>query len=234
MASGDPWIEQAGATPVALDAIVSPLRYDVLVRRDFFAWLAEREAEGDALVRAARDHPYFEWFRRLWCVAYAPQLLHDDRALDAAFGERVRRTRSLYRNFVERGFDRQHPVTLRSAVVIGPTPSGKRLVRRLYAGDGCHRLALLMLAGRTHLEPGEYRVRRFVRLAPPDSTVRLLRPLRVPADEYLRFVAAGYGLRPAGSFDDLLSAAKAEIPEQADEVHRVLEIDRPFLEDHLT
>jgi len=73
------------------------------------------------------------------------------------------------------GFDPAHPVELHAGHRVRETHTGKRITRALYAGDGNHRLALLMAAGHDELLPGQYRVKRYRSLVPTDSTGFLLR-----------------------------------------------------------
>ena len=72
-----------------------------------------------------------------------------------------------------------------------PTTTGKRLARELYAGDGNHRLALLIAAGQTTLLPSQYRIRRYRRLTPSDTTPVLLAALDLDEHRYLAFLRMG-------------------------------------------
>jgi len=82
------------------------------------------------------------------------------------------------------GFDSAHPIALNAGELVHPTASGKRTAAELYAGDGCHHLALLMCAGRERLEPGEYVVRRFVEYTPRDNIGLLLAALGGQAGDH--------------------------------------------------
>ena len=58
--------QRPGTVDVLLDELVSPLRYDVVVRQQFFAFLdanAELLDEFSDLVIEARGQPYFLWYR---------------------------------------------------------------------------------------------------------------------------------------------------------------------------
>src|SRR6266487_6462296 len=110
---------------------------------------------------------------------------------DLAYRQRLRDAASLYRSVQEHGFDGgRYPLLLRAVPPGAATASGKLVPRRLYGGDGCHRLALLLHLGHRTLPPAWYRVRTVA--APLDNTGQLLGPLRVPAAAYYRFLALGY------------------------------------------
>ena len=232
---GDPWVHRRGREPVPLLPLVSPLRYDVVVRVAFLRLLEEHGATADRLSSslhdAALEHPYFVWYRDLFCPAWAPELLADDDVLRRAFAERVRATARLRDSFRADGFSTARPVTLLSGVAIGPTRTGKRLARRLFAGDGCHRPALLLADGRTELSGDMYRVRHFARLTPPDTTAHLVGALALAPDEHCRFVASGYGLDPVGDRTALLDAAARRGAALADEVRRVVEVDMAHVQE---
>jgi hypothetical protein len=86
------------------------------------------------------------------------------------------------------------------------------VTHRLFAGDGCHRLALLLGAGQAELLPSQYRVRRYLALVPADTTGPLLSRTGATWPDYRSFIALGY---PGGTSDP--------------EVEAVMAIDRPHL-----
>ncbi len=234
----------AGAAPVDLDDLVSPLRYDIVVRARFLEFLGERlDRAGrdlDGLVDEALSHPYHCWYTTIALARYRPREAADERRRLAAFRRRVRASLELLASFGRRGFDPRFPVSLRTAVPGAATATGKVVPRPLYAGDGCHRLALLLASGHKRLEPGWYRVLRDPLPAPIDNTRALLGPLRVGRDEYHRFLSLAYagagagaqdrtgGGRPAGR-DALLRHVAAHRPDRLRELLQVLEIDEPAL-----
>jgi len=81
-----------GDEPVALAELVSPLRYDVLVRARFLERLAERlERVGgdlDGAVREGLEHPYHTWFTTIALPRYRPREAASERRRQAAFRER--------------------------------------------------------------------------------------------------------------------------------------------------
>jgi hypothetical protein len=193
---GNPWRFEAARRPVSIHEIASPLRYDIAIRVSYLrfhsvhAELYDRDFE--AYLERAREHAYYVWFTSLWARIFSPHLLDDDVALARAFADRVRRTADLAASFARRGFDTRRPVTLFAGRHVHPTATGKRVSRDVFAGDGCHRLALLLAAGESELGPNQYRVKRFRDLVPVDTTHFLIRRLDLSMHEYLEFIRLGY------------------------------------------
>lgn len=223
-----------GSAPVPLDHVISPLRYDVVVRERFLRFLAAQgdplDIDVDAVVAAARDQEYHAWFRHVAIHHVRPGTAREA-DLEAAFRRRVVQTANLLGSFSARGFDARYPVTLRTAGA-GPvtTSTGKRLTGRLYASDGCHRLALLRMAGETVLRPEWYQVRTDPRWAPPDNTGALIPVLGISRAEHLAFVASGYTTAAVGDAAALLAHLAETGPAAAAEVAGLLALDAPLLE----
>ena len=225
---GNPWRYVRPGKDVGIGPLVSPLRFDVLLRGDFFRWYGEHRDlyRGDfgEFARRARDQEYFVWFERVMCPAWQPHVLEDERLLEDAWAHRLRASASLCDSFERRGFDERFPITLYEGRAVLATPSGKRVSRSVYAGDGNHRLALLMAAGQKTLMPGQYRVKRFRRLVPSDTTPQLVAALRVDRQRYVAFLRAGY---PALRIEDVngrIEIAGADGAIQ-DEVRNLVRID---------
>jgi hypothetical protein len=193
---GNPWRYRRVRDELPIAPLVSPLRFDVLLRKAFFEFYAERRelyrADFEEFARLAREHDYFVWFEQVMCPAWQPHVLADELLFAEAWATRLRAAAELYESFGRHGFDSRFPITVYEARTVLPTVTGKRITRTVYAGDGNHRLALLMAAGQTALQPSQYRVKRFRRMIPSDTTPRLVRALRVDEDRYLAFLRAGY------------------------------------------
>ncbi len=220
-----------GTRPVNLDRLVSPLRYDVLVRQRFLEGLrddwATYAAAPDAFADAAVGSDYFVWFREI-AAAHARIPAHDERRVHEAFRRRVHRSARLLERFLDRGFDPTYRITIR---VDGPqlTDTGKVLGGRPYPLDGCHRLALLRMTGTRDLDPEAYRVLLSER-PPMDNTDALLRSLRVTTHEYYAFVSLGY--IPGQSCTTragLLDAVRRHCPDALTEVRNILDRDERWL-----
>ena len=145
-----------GDKAIDIAQLISPLRYDVLVRAQFFEFLAtrtRRTSPTTALVVAAGSQPYAVWFREVAMARFRPWVLKDPAALRANFAERVLATRALQHSFAQNGFDPRTPVTLRVTTGSQPRTRERPSSRTVHVGDGGHRLALLLHAGGM-LQPG--------------------------------------------------------------------------------
>jgi hypothetical protein len=181
----DHLLGSVGSEPVAIAPLVSPLRYDVLVRAEFFdAVEAAPDPDAPEFVAAAAASDYGTWFRVVAIPRFRPELVGDVPGVEAAFAARVRAAVTLWRNFCVDGFDRHHPVTLRRPAPGATSTSGRPVDRELYLTDGCHRLALLLRSGHTALGPGEYRIGRRRLALLRDNTAALV-PLLAPGRDRL-------------------------------------------------
>ncbi len=219
-----------GQGPLDLNALISPLRYDVVVREEFIRsvrsdWaLYQRDFE--ALMAFALTSEYFFWFRSV-AVQHVGVPAQDPEALHRAFRRRVRRTLLLIEAFDRNGFDPKFPLVVRAATSV-PTSTGKHLAARFYPLDGCHRLALLRLAGLDELPAPYYRLVA-TSLPPLDNTLPLIRALHLDPARYYRYLAAGYGVPPASTRDQLLQELARSRPEAVAELEHVLAVDEPAL-----
>ena len=231
---GNPWRHRPGDREVPIAPLVSPLRLDVTLRLEFFRFYAEQRelyrADFGAFAELARRHDYFVWFERIMCPSWQPHVLDDERTFAAAWADRLRATAGLYDSFERDGFDTRFPITLYEGRHVLPTATGKRLTRQMYAGDGNHRLALLMARDRPALLPGQYRIRRFRTLVPSDTTPRLLEALRVDEHRYLAFLAMGYPSLRIERVDGRIEAHGTTDRAMLAEVRSLLRIDTPHLE----
>ena len=225
---GNPWRYVRPHEEIEIGPLVSPLRFDVLVRGDFFRWYGEQRAlyrnDFGEFARRARDQEYFVWFERVMCRAWQPHVLEDERLFDEAWARRLHAAASLYDSFERRGFDERFPITVYEGRNVLPTPSGKRLSRTVYAGDGNHRLALLMTAGQTTLLRSQYRIKRFRRLVPSDTTPRLVAALGVDRHRYVAFLRTGYPSLRIEEVDGRIEIAGADAA-TGDEVRNLVRID---------
>lgn len=218
-----------GVHPVSIDRLISPLRYDIVVRADFFRFLEDRwemlDQDFDACVSASRDHHYFAWFTEVHCRRLHPALLKDAATFDMAFRWRIRQSAELLYRFRTVGFAAWTPIVLHRGGRIGPCPTGKTVVRSLYAGDGCHRLALLRLTGRRWLSPEMYVVRTHRAYSPPDNTATLLQHLSIPEQEYVRFLSLGFSDSIHETRIGLLADVREHRPDRLPELKEVMRLD---------
>jgi hypothetical protein len=227
---------QPGREPIPIDQLISPLRYDILVRKRYFELLREQRELADedfeAFMDLSRQHPYFTWFTRVVVPGgNHPDMVGDDARLNAAFERRVRRSIELHDAFESAGYDRRRPIILRTGGEIAPTSTGKRLARRTYAGDGCHRLAWLRMAGVEVLEPRMYRLHVAPVFTPRDDTAALIRAMGISRRDYFSFLSLSYADRELPSEEALIGHVRSADADRLPELEQVIAIDAPRLSD---
>ena len=226
-------MHRPGEGDLSIERLISPLRYDVIVRERYFEFLAQNldlyHADfGEYMVRAQR-HEYFSWFRIIAYLHRFGSPPSEEWHVLRAFADRVRRTTDLYLAFRHDGFDARFPISVRQTTDEAETPSGKVLAPRFYPVDGCHRLALLHMSGRTTLPFDFYRIAP-ARRSPPDNTHTLLSTMRVTPREYYDFVSRGYTDKSFSEREPLLAHIRDESPELLVEVECLLAADEPLLD----
>lgn len=219
-----------GTERISIDQLISPLRFDVSIRIDYFCFFAERQdlfqRDFDAYLEGAYGHRYFVWFREIHCRRLHPELLRTEDTLNAAFVRRLRQSAALYRQFHSEGFDKRYPIMLHSGKSIRATGTLKTVKRDVYMGDGCHRVALLKLAGHKWLEPDMYITRTHATYLPPDNTGILLDHLGISLREYLDFLSMGYGDSRHMTQETLLDYIRNQQPHRLAEVMTILSCDQ--------
>ncbi|CCH79114.1 hypothetical protein BN12_4000006 [Nostocoides japonicum T1-X7] len=207
-----------GNEEICIERLISPLRYDVAVRAQFFAFLNACEDLSDAdVTEAARSQPYRVWFERVAMPRFRPWTLADSNLLESQFDERVLRSRSMARSFRDKGFDSRTPVMLRYHRGDVVTDSGVHVSAHLHVGDGGHRLALLMGSGQP-LQPAQFRVDPRPTSFVIDNTAILAEALDLSEAEYTRFVSAGYADEQFERLSDLLDHVSIVDPARVDEL----------------
>ncbi|HEX6787356.1 MAG TPA: flippase [Acidimicrobiales bacterium] len=220
--------QRPGTIDVILDELVSPLRYDVIVRQQFFAFLdanVDLLEEFRDLVIEARHEPYYIWFRDI-VVGDRTKLLKG-RSLDEAFADQVERVLAVRARF-NPADESWGELLLRELPAGTETTTGKTVGPRFVPVDGCHRIALLRHHGRKILPAGTYRLvgdRQSAR----DNTAILVPKLRLTEAEYLDYLAMGFDEDTPDSFAALVAAVAAHHPERSAELESVISIDLPLL-----
>ena len=211
-----------GSHVIDIPQLISPLRYDVMVRSQLFTLLDSLRGESAATIaNTARQTPYFVWFRRVECERFAPHLLRNPDQLNQKFTERVMRALTTLKSFEATGFDTRHPVTLVETSGPQVADSGAAVSQTLHIADGCHRLALLLRDGQ-ELAPEMYRVQS---AAGPilDNTAILLRHLDLAEEDYARFLSHHFADKSYAHVSELRGAVASHSPSLLSELDRVLE-----------
>jgi hypothetical protein len=215
-----------GVDHLVVDELVSPLRYDVLVRADLFAAMKDAGSLDESFVEAvASDSAYGVWFKNIAVARFHPHLLTDEQALRSALRARVRAAIRLWRSYSRQGFDRRHPILVRAALPGARTATGKHVSRAFHVSDGCHRLALLLASGYRELPPSHYRVDARRLPAIPDNTARLIGPLAIDESEYARFIGRGFGIHDVDDVVGLLTAVEHHQRDLLDDVVQIVRAD---------
>ena len=179
---------------LSINELVSPLRYDIFIRRDFLQFVRDRHSlfhsDFEAFLDEAMQQSYFGWFKHVLCARRAPELLDDPGGLRASFADRVTAAEALLASVEERGIDKSYPILLKTGLVVRPSRSGCRVSLPCYLGDGCHRLAMMVLEGWKTLPPEYYRVLYFPVYRPLDNTSRLRKHFGLYGQRYIEFLSS--------------------------------------------
>jgi hypothetical protein len=91
------------------------------------------------------------------------------------------------------------------------SPISHPVSARIFAGDGCHRLALLLKQGTTILRPDQYET------------------LDVSSPEYAAFISASFTDTHHNRLEDLLDDVAKRSPWRLGELREILSTDHPSL-----
>ncbi|HEY1383986.1 MAG TPA: hypothetical protein VGF43_10245 [Dongiaceae bacterium] len=225
-----------GEAPVDIERLISPLRYDVVVRKRFFDLLQDERAlyerDPERFVSIAARSGYYTWFEKVYCRRFEPALLRNDPARRAAFRKRVHASARLYSSFEQHGFIANRRIILRTGCEILPADSGKLVSANIFAGDGCHRLALLLKSGIRTIEPAQYVLKVSPRYSPLDNTALLLNALPLSMPEYAAFLSASYSTGRHESLEELVDAVGTGRPQRLIELKQVIAADLPSFHVH--
>jgi O-antigen/teichoic acid export membrane protein len=179
-----------GTEPIPVDQLISPHRSDILARKAVFDLAAEHRdiLDTDEFFDLAGRSLYGAWFRKIVVpgLGLAGVSEQDQEVL---FRQAVSRAAHLFVSFEANGFDTQHPITV-ARVPAGTKISGRSLAEdRWVPVDGCHRLALLVRSGLTHIPVDHY-------VIDPDgdrrhNTARMSEALGHTESEVVEFLARG-------------------------------------------
>ena len=222
---------------IDIASLICPLRYDVIVRRDFLTfYTAHRDlyrSDFNAFVDLVKQGSYYTWFVKSESIRTKPHLLDDPDGLWIRFVDKIRKAAELYESMVNGGFDEQFPIILKTAEhLLPPTgdrrapPTGKFLSDRYFLADGCHRLATLMTMGYNVLPYEYFRIMCFREFNPFDSTSLLARSLPITPSAYFTFLSSRY-CHPFvfEDRDSFLEYLKVHKPKDVDELLSVIRVD---------
>lgn len=146
-----------GAEPIPVDQLISPHRSDILARKAVFDLAAEHRAilDTDEFFELASQSLYGVWFRTIVVPGLGLAGVPEQEQV-TLFRQAVSRATHLFLSFEANGFDNQHPITV-ARVPAGTNVGGRSLAEdRWVPVDGCHRLALLVRSGQSHIAVDQY------------------------------------------------------------------------------
>jgi hypothetical protein len=218
------------AEPILIDRLICPLRYDLCVRIEFIRLLHHEWTLYQNDLAGFLDRPqsksYYIWFKEVACARYKPQIYRDEKLVGAAFVRRVHETARLWKSIDQHGYDSATPIRLRSGRSIRRV-NAKTINSAYFAGDGCHRISCLYVAGRTRLEPEEYEVEIQQDYQPLDNTSVLIQQLPLERTSYLRFISRFYCGRVELDTDAIRREVASTKPHLLSELDSVLVADLP-------
>jgi hypothetical protein len=217
------------AESIDIARLICPLRYDLWVRIDFIRLLRDEWALYTGDLQGFLDRPqsraYYIWFKEIVCARYMPQIYRDEKLVKRAFVQKVHETARLWRSIDRNGFDSSTPIRLGSGRSIRSV-NGKTIKSTYFAGDGCHRMSCLYVAGQTRLEPEHYEVHVHRDFEPLDNTAILVKHLPLDRATYLGFISRFYcdGLK-LDSADQILQHVASKKVGMLPELESVLAFD---------
>lgn len=214
--------KQDGTESLDVGRLISPFRYDVVVRAQLFDAVADRPEGGsiEDFVASVAGHPYAVWFREVELRRFFPWMLDDRREVAAAYAARVARAVATFESFQRRGFDTGKPIMLRCLAHPTTSDSGVLVRRALHLGDGGHRLALLYRSG-SRLEPSMHRIDpRPSKVI--DNTAILAPALGLREEDYAAFLSLGFLDARASSLDALWVAVEQSCPDRLGELEALV------------
>ncbi len=176
-------------------SLACPLRYDLLVRRDFYTCYCNHAdlfaSDFESFLQRPAVEDYYTFFRNARVQRYRPELYNAHDRLREMFGDLVRRSVALYRSISTEGFDASRPIPLQTGRVVRHEHD-VAVDARYYAGDGCHRIACLWTLGFERLPKEYYQVKVYRVCRPLDVTAQLIGRLPNGLERYWRYLAAYY------------------------------------------
>ncbi|MFX0204023.1 MAG: hypothetical protein ACFFCW_48615 [Candidatus Hodarchaeota archaeon] len=224
------WHYIQGTEPIPIKTLISPLRYDILIRVEFYKFLLGNldlyHKNFAEFTSRARDHQYYKWYkdRRLFIAKKKSEVINTE-MINKDFETRIKNSADLYFQLRKNNFNMKRPVTILGGDTILPTQTGKFINNFFFPGDGCHRIAILLLKKNEILLPETYRIKHLQKLMPIDKTHRLIGPLEMNKKEYFSFLSMGYADTLIDSKELLLENVRKNNPERLIEIKRVIEID---------
>ena len=184
---------------LSISDIVWPYRPDILIRIDFLEWFNENKykyfdngllklseedvIENELFFNEAKKHPYFLQFTRK--RRYRKLNLSKEKS-ELIYAQGIATFINLLENIRLNGFDRQQKIGLYKACYLKKPDYGEKIERKVYMGDGCHRLACLIWLGKNIIIPKENFKMQLKLFYKPVNSFGILKRLKIvdSKDEY--------------------------------------------------
>lgn len=232
--SGNPWRYIPCKESILVRELLSPLRLDILVRLEFLEFCAENlDLYANDFARFYQlvcQQPYYLWYKYVNCARFAPRCLENEKEFRRRFENRIRAAVELYTAVQREGFETKRPIILHSGKKIKSTATGKWTSKTVFAGDGCHRIAMLLSQGIEFLEPEYCKIRYYREFSPLDHTSLLVQRMSLSRREYFAFLSLGYSSRVFTTEEDLLAYVRRERTGQVSELENIISIDNAIFE----
>ena len=154
---------------LSIPEIIWPYRPDILIRIDFLEWYNQNKhkyfdngslkfsekdvTENKDFFIEAKRHPYFLQFTRKH--RYRKLNLSKIKS-EIIYAQGIATFINLLESIRVDGFDRQQKIGLYKACFLRKPDYGEKIARKVYMGDGCHRLACLIWLEKKILLPKDF------------------------------------------------------------------------------
>jgi hypothetical protein len=186
---GNYWYWIDGSTldeDIDIASLVYPLRYDIIIRKEFFCFYQENRAtyrdNFEIFFEGAREHVYYQWFTKVLIPRFRPELKGNTAGIDHIYRVRLNKSAALFDAIERHGFNPDYPILPYTGETVLETSTGIKTGASYYMGDGCHRLAYLISTGYKTLPKSHVRIKRFRELTPSDNTSLIARHINIDWD----------------------------------------------------
>ena len=154
---------------LSISEIIWPYRPDILIRIDFLEWFSDNKhkyfvngllkiseediIKNEPFFNEAKKHPYFLQFTRK--RRYRRLNLSKMKSAEI-YAKGITAFINLLVSIKKNGFNKQQKIGLYKACFLRKPDYGEKIARKVYMGDGCHRLACLIWLEKKILLPKEF------------------------------------------------------------------------------
>ena len=141
---------------ISISEIIWPYRPDILIRIDFLDWFnknknkyfkklinlsKENIINNNKFIEDAKEHPYFLQYTRKHRYRKINLSKKDSEKI---YSNGLATFINLFENIKNNGFDKNKKIGLYNSLLLQKPSYGKKIYRKYYMGDGCHRLSCII------------------------------------------------------------------------------------------